>query len=165
VKALAFLCLTIALLGCATTGGPAVEKPPVIDKPLRHLLTATTVSPELAGKAGPQIFESSLCAKLFDYNKQHVTCADEMRVLLAAQRDRTVLGDPGAENLTLLEPQNYPRRISLSAAKAGEAMVITILVQNGAGETLGRFQVPMASDGSDVMERAASAAIQILKIP
>lgn len=157
--------LVLALAGCASSGGSA-RKPPVVDRPVRHLLTEISLAPDMAGVVSPLLFESSLCSKLFEYNKQLVSCPDELRALLQAQRDRAAVGATEATELeALMASQHYQRRVSLSAAKAASDVVVTVLVQDAKGNAVGRFQLSLASDGADVMDKAHDAAVQILSIP
>ncbi len=156
--------LVVALAGCAS---PVSHKPPpVIDRPVRHMLTDISLASDMAGVVSPLLFESSLCSKLFEYNKKQVSCPDELRALLQAQRDRAVVGaTEGTELEALMSSQHFQRRVSLSAAKAGADVVVTVLVQDAKGNAVGRFQLGLASDGADVMDKAHEAAVQILSIP
>lgn len=175
MKTLAFaLALAAACLApaCATGGSSSAKGPakPAYDvkDPVRLALQPVSIPPELEGVPGPSVFEQMLCNKLFELNKKQVICSDEVKVFIENKRQALMLGADGSGSSVeaLLESLDAPRRVSLVAAKAGEALVaMTVIVQTKGGKTLERLQFNLKADGGDVLDRVNEAALQIVKIP
>ncbi|MGC4113476.1 MAG: hypothetical protein QM765_02155 [Myxococcales bacterium] len=161
---------TLLLSSCATSGGStkADSKPETVEvaNPIRLALQPVDIPQELEGCAAPAVFEQTLCNRLFELNKKQVMCADEVKVFIENKRQGLVLGSGEDTSMdAVLASLDAPRHVNLIAAKAGEAVAMTILVQDKAGKTLDRFQMNLKADGADVFERANEAAVRIVKIP
>jgi hypothetical protein len=158
--------LALAPLACthAAGAGAAGPRPPVIENPIKLMVQPSTLAPELAGVSAPMVFEQMLCNRLFDYNHKQVVCADDVRVFVDHKRQEALLSGQDVSFESLVSTMDVPRRVSLAAARSGEVIMLTIILQDASGATLGRFQKTIKLDGADVFERADEAAIEILGV-
>jgi hypothetical protein len=170
VKTRLAVLLALAPLACAHAGdggsgsSSSGPPPPVIEHPIKHVVQPATVAPDLTGTSAPAVFEQMLCNRLFEYNGKQVICADDVRVFLEHKREQAMLSGEEVRLDDVLASMDAPRRVSLAAAKSGEAVLVTVLVQDTAGTTLCRVQKTLKADGADAYERATEAAIEILKV-
>jgi hypothetical protein len=160
------------LSACATTGSgsksePAKTETYEVADPIRLALQPVSIPPELeGGSTAPQMFETMLCNRLFALNKGQVMCADAVKAFIETKRQNLVLGSGEESSMdALLQNLDAPRRASLVAAKAGDVVVVTVIVQDKGGTTLDRFDVSLKLDGADLLQRADEAALKIVKIP
>jgi hypothetical protein len=159
--------LALAALGLAAcaheSGRPTTAAArPVIANPIKLAVKSVTVSDGLDPSL-PGVFEQQLCNKLFEYNGKLVICPDQIKALMDNRRDLALLGNDN-EAVDLPSDVDAPRVVNLQAAKAGEKVLITVIVDDRAGATLLRFSTSLNRDGSDLVERADEAAIQVLGI-
>ncbi|MBI5547060.1 MAG: hypothetical protein HY901_24535 [Deltaproteobacteria bacterium] len=157
------LIFVMALGACAHGGGSSsAARTLVIPNPVRHALQPIKVAPELAESSAPAVFETSLCNRMFEYNKGLMMCADSVRAILEHQQQAAVLGNAPFSLETAYEMLDAPRRVDITAQKAGDRVSLTVALLQG-DKTLARFQYLLKPDASDVLERAEEAAIAVLE--
>ena len=157
----------LALGACAHAGSKRAEaEPPAIEvtNPIRHAVSRITYAPGFAGADLASAFEQLFCNRLFNLNKHQAICADEVQAYIEAKRQAAMLSGAGESVEALYASLDAPRRVDLSATQTGEDVAITLIVQDRGGATLGRLQVVVKKDGSDLPQRANEAAIEVLKL-
>lgn len=169
MKALALSCAALALAACSTPGSAASGSGgeyPKIDKPMKYVIQPMIVPKELAEVSAVNMFSSQLCTELFAHNDKQVMCAEDLKQALEQQRQHLVLGGMNAEEFTLealVNGMDAPRRVSMTAAKIGDNIAVTGIVNAKEGNVVGRFTVQLKGDGADLFDRVREAAILILK--
>jgi hypothetical protein len=166
---LALIALSLFPLACAhgdggKSGSGSGDAPPVIDTPIKHLVRLADMPPELANSSTPAVFEQMLCNRLFEFNQKQVMCADDLKVFIQHKREEAMLGGQEVNMEQILGTLDVPRQVAVTAVKAGDRIMLTVLVQDAKGTPLGRFEKTLKPDGSDVLERATETAIAILKV-
>lgn len=156
----------LAIAACAHGEGASTDKrtaPALVGPPVRTALQPMTVGADMASSSIHTVFEQLLCNRLFDLNQKEVVCPDQINVVLENSRQRAVIGGEVPTLEAILATMDAPRRVGLSASKVGENVMVSILVQDAKGATLGRSQVVLKPDGSDLGDRVEEAALAILQ--
>ncbi len=162
-----------ALSACAGGGGSTKKSEPAkaqdfeVADPVKLALQPVSVPPELKSfSSAPENFETVLCNRLFKLNKGQIMCADAVKAFIETKRMTLVMGsDEDSSMEALLKNLDAPRRISLVGSRAGDGVLLTVIVHDGNGNTLDRFEVKLQQDGGDVFERADEAALRIVQLP
>lgn len=156
----------LGIAACAHGGGASGDADPapaLAGAPVRTALQPMTVGADLAETSIHTVFEQLLCNRLFDLNQKEVVCPDQISVVLENARQRAVIGGEAPTLEAIMATMDAPRRVGLAASRVGENVMVSILVQDAKGVTLGRSQVVLRPDGKDLGERVEEAARSILQ--